>query len=65
MKTTIIAAAASLAIAGSALAALPSTTAEQKPSIKTIGQLELAKGQNRSGSKAPSTGKISNGKAFG
>ncbi|MBW0365214.1 hypothetical protein [Ensifer adhaerens] len=61
----IIATAASLAIAGSALAAVPSTTAEQKPSLKTVRQVDLAWGPNRSGSKAPSTGKYSNGKTFG
>ena len=59
----IIAAAASLAIAGSALAAVP--CAEQKPSLKTVGQVDLAWGPNRSANKAPSTGKYSNGKTFG
>jgi hypothetical protein len=61
----IIAAAASLAIAGSALAAVPSASAEQKPSLKTVGQVDLAWGPNRSANKAPSTGKYSNGKTFG
>ncbi|MHA4731202.1 hypothetical protein [Ensifer adhaerens] len=61
----IIAAAASLAIAGSALAALPSTTTEQNSSLNTARQVELAKGPNRSGSKASSTSKYSNGKTFG
>ncbi|MBD9650340.1 hypothetical protein IB267_18525 [Ensifer sp. ENS09] len=61
----MIAAAASLAIAGSALAAVPSTTIEQKPSLKSAGQIDLAWGPNRSGNKVPSTGKISNGKTFG
>ena len=61
----IIVAAASLAIAGSALAALPSATAEQKPSLETGDQAELAWGQTRSGSKAPSSGKHANSKSFG
>ena len=61
----IIAAAVSLTISGSALAAVPSSTAGQKSSLKSGGQAELAWGQTRSGSKAPSSGKYSNGKTFG
>ncbi len=45
----IIAAVASLAFATSAIAAVPSTPTEKKPTVKTAGQVELAWGKNRSG----------------
>lgn len=60
----VIAALASLAFATSAVAAVPSTQAEKKSSVKTAGQVELALGQNRSAQTTKSSDKYSNGKTF-
>lgn len=43
----VIAALASLAFAASAIAAVPSTPVEKKPTIKTVGLPELAYGSAR------------------
>ncbi|WP_457583470.1 hypothetical protein [Ensifer canadensis] len=43
----VIAALASLAFATSAVAAVPSTPAEKKPTVKTVGLMELASGGSR------------------
>ncbi|MGF6178922.1 hypothetical protein [Ensifer sp. 4252] len=59
----VIAAVASLAMAGSAFAAVPSTSDERRPSIK-VKQLELAAGKNRPGQVTTSSDKISNGRTF-
>ena len=60
----IIAALASLAFATSAIAAVPSTPTEKKPTVKTAGQVELAWGKNRSGQTTTSSDKYSNGRTF-
>lgn len=61
----IIAAVASLAMAGSAFAAVPSTPDEKRPSIK-VKQLELAAGRNRAGQVTTSknSNEPSNGRTF-
>lgn len=52
----LIAVVASLAMAGSAFAAVSSTSAEKRASVKAK-QVELALGKNRSGQATPSSGK--------
>ncbi|OCO99021.1 MULTISPECIES: hypothetical protein [unclassified Ensifer] len=64
----IIAVLASLAFAATAIAAVPSTPAEKKPIVKTVGQLELAAGVNKPGpttSTSSSKGKNSKGSSYG
>ncbi|WP_104664304.1 hypothetical protein [Ensifer adhaerens] len=44
----VITAVASLALAGSAFAAVPSTAVQKKAGVKAADQIEVAAGQNRS-----------------